>query len=271
MPAYTSPDNIQYPVSTDPVAPLETVFANQAQSTQNAITSLRTDWNNFGADHAIHGYRWTNAAARAAQTGMVAGDTGYQIDTTASYQYTGSAWTAYMPGSRCIIPTSVTGGTATGRGLVTSSSTSLIRLNGILTTGAVIVNYDVTTASASGFTMRLSSAGTDSLTGYDNQLESTVNATYAAAQTLNSAAMVVSGVSVAGRHVGQIAVWGGASASATMSASDAWSSANPATAASGRYRTGMLHRSAVAYDGLSFSAQSGNLQINSMTIQALGA
>lgn len=43
MPANTSPDNIQYPVSTDPVAPLEAVFANMATSVQNALIDVRTE------------------------------------------------------------------------------------------------------------------------------------------------------------------------------------------------------------------------------------
>lgn len=92
MPAYTSPDNIQYPVSTDQVAPLETVFANMAQSTQNAFDGFRIDWNDFEATRQIQTFRWADAAARAAQTGMVAGDRGYQIDTGLDYIYTGSAW-----------------------------------------------------------------------------------------------------------------------------------------------------------------------------------
>jgi len=39
MPANTSPDNIVYPVSTDPVAPLESVFASMATSVQTALNS----------------------------------------------------------------------------------------------------------------------------------------------------------------------------------------------------------------------------------------
>lgn len=89
MPAYTSPDNIQYPVSTDQVAPLETVFANLAQSTQNALTSVGDQVNN---QLQIHTFRWANATERAAQTGMQAGDKGYQVDTATEYVYTGSAW-----------------------------------------------------------------------------------------------------------------------------------------------------------------------------------
>lgn len=42
MPSFTSPDNIQYPVGTDPVAPLANVFENLAQTAQAAITSVDT-------------------------------------------------------------------------------------------------------------------------------------------------------------------------------------------------------------------------------------
>lgn len=85
MPAYTSPDNIQYPTSGDQIAPLETVFANLAQSTQNALTAVNDQLQ-------IHTFRWANAGERTAQTGMVAGDVGYQIDKSTNYIYTGSTW-----------------------------------------------------------------------------------------------------------------------------------------------------------------------------------
>jgi len=41
MPANTSPDNITYPVSTDQVSPLESVFATLAASVQTALTTLK--------------------------------------------------------------------------------------------------------------------------------------------------------------------------------------------------------------------------------------
>lgn len=96
MPANTSPDNIVYPVSTDPVAPLETVFANMANSVQDAFDGFRTDWTNFEGSRAIQTFRWANAAARTAQTGMVAGDVGYQIDTNVLYRRGASAWIAWQ-------------------------------------------------------------------------------------------------------------------------------------------------------------------------------
>ncbi len=42
MPAFTSPDNIQYPVAGDVMNPLQSKFASLATSTQAAITALRT-------------------------------------------------------------------------------------------------------------------------------------------------------------------------------------------------------------------------------------
>ena len=43
MPAFTSPDNIQYPVVGDNVTPLAGLFAPLAASVQAALTSLRED------------------------------------------------------------------------------------------------------------------------------------------------------------------------------------------------------------------------------------
>jgi len=39
MPAFTSPDNIVYPVITDPIEPLNAVFLDLAQSVQDALTN----------------------------------------------------------------------------------------------------------------------------------------------------------------------------------------------------------------------------------------
>jgi hypothetical protein len=40
MPAFTTPDNIQYPIQTDPVVPLAGVFQSLAETTQAAIKTL---------------------------------------------------------------------------------------------------------------------------------------------------------------------------------------------------------------------------------------
>lgn len=52
MSANTSPDNITYPVSTDQVAPLETVFATMATSVQNAFDASRRNFSAVVADLA---------------------------------------------------------------------------------------------------------------------------------------------------------------------------------------------------------------------------
>ena len=46
----------------------------------------------------IKTYKWADNAARTAQTGMVAGDEGYQTDTDANYHYTGSVWSPWVTG-----------------------------------------------------------------------------------------------------------------------------------------------------------------------------
>jgi len=79
--ATTTPDSVYFPLATDAIAPLHTVFANLASSTQTALNKRQR-----------FTFVWANSAARTAQTGMVAGSTGYQVDTKDEYTYTGSAW-----------------------------------------------------------------------------------------------------------------------------------------------------------------------------------
>lgn len=56
-----------------------------AQRVSDAFTSVE-------GQRGMFSYRWPNSAARTAQTGMRAGDEGYQVDTFTSYRYTGSTW-----------------------------------------------------------------------------------------------------------------------------------------------------------------------------------
>lgn len=42
----------------------------------------------------IQSYKWADAAARTAATGMTEGDIGYQLDTNVNYLYDGAAWGA---------------------------------------------------------------------------------------------------------------------------------------------------------------------------------
>ena len=92
MPGFTSPDNIEYPVAGDNVAPLNAVFQNLAESVQDAFTAVDTRIDTINDTQQMYDYRWANSAARAAQTGMRVGDLGFQVDTEVIYRYNGSNW-----------------------------------------------------------------------------------------------------------------------------------------------------------------------------------
>lgn len=91
--ALTSPDNIFSPDAGAPYALTEDLAA-LADSVQDALTA-RLD---TPGTHEIYSYRWADSTARNAETGMRAGDYGYQVDTGFSYFYNGSAWVVSSTG-----------------------------------------------------------------------------------------------------------------------------------------------------------------------------
>jgi len=109
VPANTSPDNIVYPLSTDPIAPLNTVFEDLADSVQAALTAERTSTDTrldaIEATQQMYQYRWANAAARTAESGMRVGDIGFQVDTEVYYRYTGSSWRVWQQAQTTYTPT----------------------------------------------------------------------------------------------------------------------------------------------------------------------
>ena len=56
----------------------------------------------------IKTYKWADNAARTAQTGMTAGDEGYQTDTDTAYRYDGAVWglAALVPQTGTMTPAS---------------------------------------------------------------------------------------------------------------------------------------------------------------------
>ena len=70
MPANTSPDNIQYPVPGDQIAPLNAIFQNLAESTQTALTALASDIGGPWAPYtpAFAGFTLGNGTVDAAYT-----------------------------------------------------------------------------------------------------------------------------------------------------------------------------------------------------------
>lgn len=91
----TSPDGIAF-WTTDPAdsASLVAESAQQASSIQAAFDKRQ----NFD-------FRWADAAARTAQSGMVYGSQGFQVDTGVVYFYTGSVWALWDKPYTAFTPT----------------------------------------------------------------------------------------------------------------------------------------------------------------------
>ena len=117
--ASTSPDNIFYPVSADTYA-LAANLATQASTVQAALDKRQN-----------YDFRWDDGAARVAQTGMRAGDTGYQISTGVRYFYDGTVWRPEGQTEYQMVPTSVSGGSINEYGTFFATSGSSVSLNGI--------------------------------------------------------------------------------------------------------------------------------------------
>lgn len=114
---------------TSTPASLETESALQADSVDDALTLAIT------GNRQIQTFRWANAAARAAQTGMVAGDVGYQVDTGVNYQYS-TTWLANR------VAISITAGTN-----CTINSSTRVYKNEI--TGMIVANLDISRTTGS--------------------------------------------------------------------------------------------------------------------------
>ncbi len=247
-----------YPGTTD--APL-VVWVKSALEFQ---ANYGTGWGPL-APATSHWARPANAAALAALTGMAAGYTAWQIDTGVEYYYSGSAWLANMPGLNIIIPTSVagTGVSVSSGGAVTVTAATAASINGCFTSrfANYLVVMDCTTSAASGIDVTLRAAGTNATTAYDNQRFIIQNATATAAQSLNSSAIITAGgIGIIGARIsGQMTVMGPAVAAATAGEVQTTITPNPMTTSAGKYVGGFLHRTATAYDGISFTPGAGNI------------
>lgn len=265
MPAYTSPDNIQYPVSTDQVAPLETVFANMAQSTQNAFDGFRIDWNDFETNRAIQTFRWADATERAAQTGMVAGDVGYQVDTGLLYRYTGSKWNVASPVSG-IIPSGATGGTVSAAtGVVTFVSQTSVSVDSVMTSDYPFYDIELVHTGPSGtpsITLLLRSGGVNQTSGYDRL---NMYGQSGAAGSVNNVNQANWAITAAERNVARITLINAATSAPTQMRGEVF--ATPAIGSSAGMAVFLLggqHRNSTACDGFRFDfsvASSGFLTI----------
>lgn len=261
----TSPDGIYYADGSTPMS-AEAISAAEATSVQNALDALVND------TRQIQTFVWANAAARTAQTGMIAGDFGFQTDTSTTYRYVNSAWAIFYPGAMVdAIPTSVAGTGVTlntTTGLVTFTSTTALRLNGCFT--SAFRNYRIVfdaTGTAATAALNLGVAGVDSTTGYDITENLARNGVVSSSTALNATAWAITGATGGNTtHAGVIEVFVPAIARETRIISMVGSHANPAVSSvANALKIGYgTHRPTTAYDGfvLSFSAaQSGTVQV----------
>jgi hypothetical protein len=89
----TSPDNIYYADGTTP-ASLADITSAMATSVQNAFNVRE-----------MQSFSWANSTAKNAQTGMIIGDIGYQIDNLVYYRWDGSGWRIWAKAPAAYTPT----------------------------------------------------------------------------------------------------------------------------------------------------------------------
>lgn len=111
----TVPDNI-YSASTGTDAKIEDITAAMANSVQVALNSRQ-----------VKSYRWPTATQRNTQTGMAAGDEGYQVDTGRVYRYNGSSWVDISSNTSTVIPTV----SISGAGFSINQATGAVSLNAV--------------------------------------------------------------------------------------------------------------------------------------------
>lgn len=256
MATATTPDDIYQMQTGDAVDPA-TESSLQGQSVQDALDDLVHD------NRQIQTYKWANEAARTAQTGMAEGDIGDQADTEQRWRYSGSVWAVSNSGLVPIRPTTVVNGAISGVCTVTFTGVTSVSLNGIFSSlyDWYIVEFDFTTSGAGIFNPVLRASGTDATTAYDSQRSTAINATLAAAQSLNAANWVGSGaVGIVGaRQSGAIKLYNPGTAVATTGIVQSIITPNPMTSSAALYTGGLLHRTTTAYDGITLGVSTGNM------------
>jgi hypothetical protein len=240
----------------------EAISAAQAASVQGALDSLVND------TRQIQTFVWANSAARTAQTGMIAGDFGFQTDTSTTYRYSGSSWVAFYPGSNvAMIPSSVAGtgvSFSSTTGVVTFTNATSVSVNGCFTSAFANyrINWDIPTTSATlNITMQLRASGTNAATGYDRLVNGGTGAVAAPtmANNLNQTSWQVAAASTS-QHHSALELWRPAVAVGTVGLLTGNGLTNPPTAAStfATQQSNLFHRTATAYDGFTLTPSTGN-------------
>lgn len=208
-------------------------------------------------------------------TAFIVGQTFFVLDTKLFYRFTSTAGGyVVMPGR--IVPSAVTNGSFNAdTGVMTSSAQTEVRARDVFLTGFSMfrVAYDVTMSAAAGPGLRLASGwpASDSITEYDSERITSINATGAEVQTLNGNKFELSAISVAGaRHVGQFTLINPNVGGQTfISGTSTVVSPTAMTTSTGGARIEGFHRTAASYDSLTLLAPSGTITVNRWTIEGV--
>jgi hypothetical protein len=258
--------DIYYRDTSSP-ASLETESALQADSVDDALVAIT-------GNRAIQTFRWANSAARNAQTGIQAGDQGYQVDTGYWYVYRGGSWVPSNSPASLIVPTGQVNGSidsSTGRVTVSGAASSVSILGGFLPTFRTHkITFDLTCGSAAALSFVFRASGSDVVTAYDWLRHHAANATDATSNAVNQASMLVGVNGIAGRHWGEIVINSAAQAEASVFGILANALSNPMTATTvERLAVTGLHRTATAYTDFSLIASAGSLTAGWVRVEGI--
>ena len=164
----TSPDNIPMWQLSD--------AASLTQESQTQGAAIQAAFNK----RMRSTYVWPTSAERTAQTGMVQGSLGYQVDTRSEYKYNGSAWALALPyaqinGGSTVSPDSaftaaasltIDTSSSTDTTFVSASSNQVILVNpGVYS--MTFVGRDVNSLGASGISQAMISTNSSASVAAD--------------------------------------------------------------------------------------------------------
>jgi len=170
-----------------------------------------------------------------------------------------------------IVPSAATNGSVSAEGVVTSTPQSFVRVRDAFPAGFTVfqIDYDINTSAATGVDARLAVDATDASTAYDNQRFTIIDTTVAAIQALNANILGMDSIGLAARRVGRFVLHSPNVATPTRWFNDGLVTTNTMTSSSGSLKNAGVHRTATAYNSISFIAPSGNITINRLTVKGL--
>lgn len=220
----------------------------------------------------MHGIaRFADASARStAIAAPVVGMLTRLADSGLVFEYNGTSWLAT---NGVIIPSAATNGTVSATGVVTSTAQTSVRLRDCFPAGYTVfrVVFDVTMSAATGLNARLAVDATDAATAYDNERFTAVSTTGAPVQSLNTTDAQIGPIGVASaRHFGQFLITDANVVGPTYIDSSAIASVPAAmTTSLGKEIVSVMHRTATAYNSLTFLGSSGNVTVNRVTVHGV--